>query len=52
MSACDRESADARSRHGLEADQGVCIVAALPAQSSLNIAAIIEAARGGGRGMR
>jgi geranyl-CoA carboxylase alpha subunit len=45
-------SADARARHGLEADQAVCIVAALPAQSSLNIAAVIEAVRGGGRGMR
>jgi geranyl-CoA carboxylase alpha subunit len=37
--------ADARSRHVQEADQAVCIGPALPAQSYLNIEAIIEAAR-------
>ena len=35
--------ADARSRHVQEADQAVCIGAALPTQSYLNIAAIIGA---------
>jgi geranyl-CoA carboxylase alpha subunit len=38
-------TADAKSRHVLEADQAVCIGAALPAQSYLNIAALIDAAR-------
>jgi geranyl-CoA carboxylase alpha subunit len=41
-------SADARSRHVQEADQAVCIGAALPAQSYLNIDAIIAAARASG----
>ena len=40
--------ADARSRHVQEADQAVCIGAALPAQSYLNIPAIIAAARASG----
>ena len=38
-------SADARSRHVQDADQAVCIGSPLPAQSYLNIAAIIDAAR-------
>ncbi len=38
-------TADAKSRHVLEADQAVCIGEALPAQSYLNIPALIEAAR-------
>ena len=38
-------TADARSRHVLEADQAVCIGEPLPAQSYLNIAALIDAAR-------
>ena len=38
-------TADAHARHVLEADQAVCIGEALPAQSYLNIAAILEAAR-------
>ena len=37
--------ADARSRHVQEADQAACIGAALPAQSYLNIPAIVEAAK-------
>jgi geranyl-CoA carboxylase alpha subunit len=41
-------SADARARHVLEADEAVCIGAALPAQSYLNIASIIAAARATG----
>ena len=36
--------ADARSRHVQEADQAICIGGALPAQSYLNIEAIIAAA--------
>jgi geranyl-CoA carboxylase alpha subunit len=38
-------SADAQARHVREADQAVCIGEALPAQSYLNIAAILDAAR-------
>jgi len=38
-------SADANARHVHEADQAVCIGEALPAQSYLNIGAIIDAAR-------
>ena len=38
-------TADAQSRHVREADQAVCIGEALPAQSYLNIAAILDAAR-------
>ena len=38
-------AADADARHVREADQAVCIGAALPAQSYLRIPAIIEAAR-------
>ena len=38
-------TADANSRHVLEADQAVCIGEPLPAQSYLRIDAIIEAAR-------
>jgi geranyl-CoA carboxylase alpha subunit len=38
-------SADANARHVHEADQAVCIGDALPAQSYLNIGAIIDAAR-------
>ncbi|MFO1329590.1 MAG: acetyl-CoA carboxylase biotin carboxylase subunit [Rubrivivax sp.] len=38
-------TADARSRHVAEADQAVCIGGALPAESYLNIAAIVDAAR-------
>ncbi len=38
-------TADAKSRHVFEADQAVCIGEALPAQSYLNIPALIEAAR-------
>jgi geranyl-CoA carboxylase alpha subunit len=38
-------TADVDSRHVLEADQAVCIGEALPAQSYLNIPAIIAAAR-------
>lgn len=38
-------SADANARHVHEADQAVCIGEALPAQSYLDIGAIIEAAR-------
>ena len=41
-------SADQHSRHVLEADQAVHIGGALPAQSYLNIPAIIEAARKSG----
>ena len=40
--------ADVRSRHVQEADQAVCIGKALPAQSYLNIEAIIKAARASG----
>ncbi len=38
-------TADAQSRHALEADQAVCIGEPAPRQSYLNIAAIIDAAR-------
>ena len=38
-------TADARSRHVAEADQAVCIGGALPSESYLNIAAIVDAAR-------
>lgn len=38
-------TADARSRHVLEADQAVCIGEPLPAQSYLRVDAIIDAAR-------
>jgi geranyl-CoA carboxylase alpha subunit len=38
-------SVDVHSRHVIEADQAVCIGQALPAQSYLNIPAIIDAAR-------
>ncbi|HEY2928810.1 MAG TPA: acetyl-CoA carboxylase biotin carboxylase subunit [Albitalea sp.] len=38
-------SADANARHVHEADQAVCIGEALPAQSYLNIGALIDAAR-------
>ena len=38
-------SADAQARHVREADQAVCIGEALPAQSYLNIPAILDAAR-------
>ena len=38
-------SADAQARHVREADQAVCIGEALPAQSYLNIPALIDAAR-------
>jgi geranyl-CoA carboxylase alpha subunit len=38
-------TADAGARHVREADQAVCIGAALPAESYLNIAAILDAAR-------
>ncbi|MCL1960835.1 MAG: acetyl-CoA carboxylase biotin carboxylase subunit [Desulfovibrionaceae bacterium] len=41
-------SADAGARHVREADQAVCIGEPLPAQSYLNMAAIIEAARRSG----
>jgi geranyl-CoA carboxylase alpha subunit len=38
-------SADAGSRHVREADQAICIGGPLPAESYLNVAAIIDAAR-------
>ncbi len=38
-------TADAGARHVMEADQAVCIGQALPAQSYLNIASLIDAAR-------
>jgi geranyl-CoA carboxylase alpha subunit len=41
-------TADALARHVLEADQAVCIGEPLPAQSYLNIPAVIEAARRSG----
>ncbi|MDR2991254.1 MAG: acetyl-CoA carboxylase biotin carboxylase subunit [Burkholderiaceae bacterium] len=41
-------TADAGARHMLDADQAVCIGEPLPAQSYLNIAAVIEAARRSG----
>ncbi len=38
-------TADARARHVMEADQAVCVGEALPAQSYLDIPALIDAAR-------
>jgi hypothetical protein len=38
-------TADAQARHVMEADQAVCIGGALPAESYLNIAALIDAAK-------
>jgi geranyl-CoA carboxylase alpha subunit len=38
-------SADAQARHALEADEAVCIGEPLPAQSYLNIPALLQAAR-------
>ncbi|MBH1963665.1 MAG: acetyl-CoA carboxylase biotin carboxylase subunit [Comamonadaceae bacterium] len=45
MTVAVYSTADLRSRHVLEADQAVCIGEPLPAQSYLNMDAIIEAAR-------
>ncbi|MET4580007.1 acetyl/propionyl/methylcrotonyl-CoA carboxylase subunit alpha [Ottowia thiooxydans] len=45
MTVAVYSTADLRSRHVLEADQAVCIGDPLPAQSYLNMDAIIEAAR-------
>src|SRR5690606_17476164 len=41
-------TADARSRHVMEADEAVCIGEPLPAQSYLRIGAIVEAAQKAG----
>jgi geranyl-CoA carboxylase alpha subunit len=38
-------TADAQARHVMEADQAVCIGGALPAESYLNIAALVDAAK-------
>ncbi|OYU75699.1 MAG: hypothetical protein CFE45_32420, partial [Burkholderiales bacterium PBB5] len=41
-------TADAQARHALEADEAVCIGEPLPAQSYLNIPALIAAAQRSG----